>query len=524
MARKSSSPDINAQAQPRFEIAALRWRASEPVFARGHAYYDDDRVDLIAVDARRVLARVAGTESYRTTLRGRAAEFSGECTCPAFEGTGFCKHLVATALAVNAAPAGELEEAASRLPRLRAHLIAQGVEALADMILEFAEDDDALMRRLELAALTEQADDDALRSRLLQMIEDATATPDYVPYGGAGDWADGVHAVLDAIEKLLARERAQLAIELLDELFDRLEDAVEAIDDSDGEVHVAAERATELHRAACGKAQLDPVALARDLFARETGSDWDWFYRAEESYAELLGEAGTAEYRRLAEAAAGTPEAKGGSTGDQVNNHRAFAILDRCLERDGEIDRRIALRVKDLSSPYAYQQLAELCLEHGREAEALKWTDEGLWRFEDRPNRPLTLFAIDLYQRAGRADAAEELLWKDFEALPGAMTYQKLKAGAEGRTAEIADRAIASLVKRLGPPRNQRPRPAWGAPDGDLLVPSSSKRDASTPLGMPLAATVAPMPRSKSSRGQARTAAPRTRWPPTPRWLSDGLG
>ena len=51
-----------------------------------------------------MLAQVAGTEDYRTELTGRGEDFDGECSCPAFEDWGFCKHMVATALAANDLP------------------------------------------------------------------------------------------------------------------------------------------------------------------------------------------------------------------------------------------------------------------------------------------------------------------------------------------------------------------------------------------------------------------------------------
>jgi uncharacterized Zn finger protein len=111
---------------PRFDVAALREAAGEKVFARGVAYQRDGQVEIIAVEPLRVPARVLGTEIYRVELTGRGSELSGECSCPAFSDWGFCKHLVAAALAANAAESGEPAEAVNRLSRIRAHLLAQG--------------------------------------------------------------------------------------------------------------------------------------------------------------------------------------------------------------------------------------------------------------------------------------------------------------------------------------------------------------------------------------------------------------
>jgi hypothetical protein len=59
-------------------------------------------------------------------------------------------------------------------------------------------------------------------------------------------------------------------------------------------------KACEIHLAACHQAKPDPIELARVLFARELDSDWDFFHGASEAYEDILGDAGLAEYRRLA--------------------------------------------------------------------------------------------------------------------------------------------------------------------------------------------------------------------------------
>lgn len=114
MARQRRAPETTgrrrpATAPPRFDPQALRELAGEAVFARGEAYHRGGQVELLSDDGRRVLARVLGTEVYRSELRGGGTEIDGTCSCPAFADHGFCKHLVATALAANAAAgAGEV--------------------------------------------------------------------------------------------------------------------------------------------------------------------------------------------------------------------------------------------------------------------------------------------------------------------------------------------------------------------------------------------------------------------------------
>lgn len=458
---------------PRFDIDALRELAGDKVFARGQAYHRDGHVELLAVDADRVLSRVAGTELYRAELRGRGRSFTGACSCRAFSDWGFCKHLVATALAANQAPAGESAKEDYPVERIRRHLRTKDVQALVDMILAQAERDPALFRRLDLAAVTESADDETLFARLRTAITEATRTGDYIDYDAVPDWAADLDTVLDPIEDLIKGGRAGLALRLLDHFLARAEEALNVVADSDGEAFIVVERACELHVAACRAASPDPVALAHTLFDREVESDWDVFDGAAVAYQDVLGEAGLAEYRRLAEEAWAKlkpANANRRALGDNdLLRHRLTAILDDLAELDGDVDARIAIRAKDLSSPYRYVEIARICLDHGRDTEALRWVEEGLWQFEDKPDDGLTDLAAELYQRAGRTQDAEALLWARFARQPSLALYDRLKtlAGGRGASADAArDRAVEMLRTSLA--TGQRAS-AWWSP-ADLLV------------------------------------------------------
>ena len=107
----------------RFDLAAIRRQAGGKTFERGKEYFEDDCVEILSLEPKRVIAQVAGTEDYRTvvTVDGKE-EYGGECSCPAFGDFGFCKHMVAAALAANAVK--DDSEAAGVVPRLREHLQA----------------------------------------------------------------------------------------------------------------------------------------------------------------------------------------------------------------------------------------------------------------------------------------------------------------------------------------------------------------------------------------------------------------
>jgi tetratricopeptide (TPR) repeat protein len=182
--------------------------------------------------------------------------------------------------------------------------------------------------------------------------------------------------------------------------------------------------------------------------------DYGTFDGAVEVYAEALGESGLAEYRRLAAEAWERLSPCGSRRKEQEpaqqelvgNSFQLLRILDFFAERAGDVDARIALRAKDLSSQWGYLQLAEFCRSHGREEEAVRHAEEGLWVFEDeRPDERLVFFAADILSKAGRNQDAEAHLLRAFEKAPSLHLYRRLRQfGGE----QMRDRAVSFLEGR----------------------------------------------------------------------------
>lgn len=454
--------------RPPLDVDALRRLAGDKVFARGEAYHRDGRVTILAFEPGRALAQVEGTEDYRTTLTWTGNSIGGECSCPAFEDWGFCKHMVAAALAANAAEGdADIEGAAGALARIRDHLKSRGADALVEMIVGLAERDAALFRRLDAAAATMGADAKTIKARLQKAIDNATRTRGFVEYREAAGWAEGVDAALDAVADLVTSERPGLALKLAERAIDRIERAIEEIDDSDGHCGTLLSRARDIHLAAARAAPADPVELARVLFVREMEDEYGTFDGAAALYADMLGDKGLAEYRRLAaEAWEELPALPGGSAGHDEKSWRCRSlqdILDIFAERDGDVDARIALRAKDLSSSWRYVELVEFCLAQGREDEALRRAEEGLWVFADgRPDERLVFCAVDLLTKAGRKRDAEAHLWRAFEKAPSFALYVRLRE-LGGKAAR--KRGLALLERHLGKEEMTR----WGSAS-DLLI------------------------------------------------------
>jgi hypothetical protein len=319
------------------------------------------------------------------------------------------------------------------------------------MILDLAERDAKLFRRLELASAASQQDSKSIESFYRKAIEQAVRTRSFIEYDDAGDWASGVETVLEQLSALV-ENHAALAFTLADHAFAKIEAAIENIDDSDGHGGALLQKVVRIHHAACQAAPPDPIYLAKMLFTRETDDQYGFFSNAAENYADALGRKGLAEYQRLAaEAWRKLPPlgaGRGGKSSYNPDYDRLSSTLDFFAQRSGDLDMRIALRSKDLSSPMKYLQLAQFCLSAGHEKDALRRAEEAPWLFEDdRPDERLIAFAVRLMVKNDRKGDAAALVSRAFDKAPSLALYGSLKAlgDAAAQTCAIAglERAAA---------------------------------------------------------------------------------
>jgi uncharacterized Zn finger protein len=428
----------------RFDIAAVKAFVGDKAFARGEAYWRDGLVTIIDINAARVRAQVSGTENYRTTVTGRGADIGGDCSCPAFSDFGPCKHIAATALAAND---GAAKGSGGALTRIRAHLETKDVGALVDILVDLAERDPAIFQRLDLAAAASSGDAATLETRLKKTIDSATRTGRFIDYRAAGGWAAEVDGVLDALEAIASGEPAPIAMRLALHAIARIEKAIGHMDDSDGHCTNLMARAADIHLRACRYAKPDGVELARMLFARELDEEYDTFGGAAATYADVLGKKGLAEYRRLAEAAFRKLPPRGRIKGYDAERSRLSHMMDYFAERDGDVDARIAIREADQSSPFDVLLLAEFCLEHGREEEALRRAEEGLWLFEDdRPDERLYVFVARLLGMKGRKEEAVAHLMRAFDKAPSLTLHESLKSAGGAKASKAAIAKLRSMI------------------------------------------------------------------------------
>lgn len=424
------------------DIDAVTRLAGPRSLERGEEYVGWGAVGRLRAGAETVAATVQGTNAYEVRIGVEDGKLAFACSCPVGSEDSFCKHCVAVALCwlSEEVPAGPTPD------EVRAYPLSLDRERLVDLLMEHARDDERLgerLHRLVVRHASGAADVAAYRA----MIDRAFMVHGFVGYRDAYDYFAGIDETVDAFDELLAGGRAEAVIELTEHSLRALAAAIERVDDSGGGTHEVVERLEELHHQACLAARPDPAALAERLLAWELEGDLDIFDRAAVRYADVLGEAGLARYRDLAEERwAAVPELRPGDSdrGAYGERFRITRIMEALAELSGDLEQQVAVRSRGLSHGHDFLRVAELYLEHDAPALALQWAERGLAAFPERPDPRLRAFVADRYRRAERWQEALELSWLDFAERPSLEAYTQLKADAE-RLGEWDTRRIAAL-------------------------------------------------------------------------------
>jgi uncharacterized Zn finger protein len=411
--------------------------AGERYFARGEKYFNEGRVRGLTEYKGKVTAKVAGTEDYRVKLWADGGDIGYSCSCPLGDDEEFCKHCVAVALAWieeagEKSKHGTSVKPAVTMENVHAFLEQQDKGRLVEMLLNEAMENESLRERLflETARMNPASPDLGTYRRA---INHAARTGDYVDYYSARSYARGIHRVTESITALLEDGHAREVIELTEYALSQIEESLGYIDDSNGNIGEVISELQELHHRACLKAKPDAVLLARRLFEREMQSEWEFFGGAAETYVDVLGQKGLAEYRRLAEAEWSHVPALRAGEDDAERGGRRFrltCIMETLARKSGDVEALIAIKSRDLSHPYSYLQIAETYLKAGKHDEALDWAERGWKAFPDRREWQLGEFLAEEYHRRGRHDEAMQLIWEQFTESTRLDNYQKLQAHA----------------------------------------------------------------------------------------------
>jgi uncharacterized Zn finger protein len=447
--------------------------AGERYFERGEGYHRGGHVYSLVEHDGVIVAKVAGTEEYRVSLWAEDG-LAYSCDCPLGVDGAFCKHCVAVGLAwleddfSDDAPGGSVT-----MDDVRTYLEEQDKDVLVRIVMEQAMEDERLRERLLLrAARTGGGTPDAAAFR--RAIDRVVEPPgDYWGHGSPWDYARKLESMIESLADLLKEGFAAETIELSEYALAEVEE--KAMDyDADGSVHGVLEALEEVHHAACLEARPNPEALARRLFEWEMRGHHDTFFDAANSYADVLGEKGLAEYRRLAGEEWAKLPTLGPERGTAWNYDRRRTRLTGIMRAlAGDIEELVAVESKDLSRPRAYLRIVEIYHEAGDADKALEWAEEGMWVFPDQKNSGLRDFVIEGYHERSRHAEAMDLAWERYAERPRLEEYQRLTSHADraGGWKTWREKALAFVREDIARRKEEAERSYFARPvDHSTLV------------------------------------------------------
>jgi uncharacterized Zn finger protein len=434
-----------------FELLSLdllREFAGEPSYARGARYFEEGRVTDIRVERDHVIAKVRGTHPYKVELRQEGGELNYSCTCPFFQDeTAFCKHCVAAGLAaldqIERVQRSGVKNGASRREKRLAErelgseeveefLKGQDKATLVSLLVQHADEDERFKSRLSMQA--GKGKHSVHLPTFRKAIDRAVNWGEYVDYKSMYEYVQGVEEVINSLRELLKENHAPEVLELCEHFLRTLEVQMEMVDDSDGYMRGILSDVEEIHHAACIKLKPDPEGLARKLFAWGLRSDWEVFYNAAQSYADVLGKPGLKVFRALAEERwRRIRPLKPGEENREYEKERfrITSIMEQLAAQTGDVEALVAVKAKNLATAYAYLEIAKLYRSAKKDAKALEWAKEGVKVFPEGTDSRLREFLAAEYHKRKQHQEAMQLIWDEFADHPGFEEYRLLKSHAE---------------------------------------------------------------------------------------------
>jgi hypothetical protein len=207
---------------------------TEASFERGERYFEEGRVKIISASSFMVTAKVVGTRNYRVELALEDENtISATCTCP-YDWGGYCKHVVATLLAMN--------EAGAEIERM---MLTSGAELQnPESLLKVMEPEDLksfLCREMErnpemkarFIACFSKAGEGRCLAYYKGEVESLFDMAEYhgsIPYGEDID----LEPLKDLAEIYVQKGDFMEAAKIYQAVFETVDERMDEIDDSDG--------------------------------------------------------------------------------------------------------------------------------------------------------------------------------------------------------------------------------------------------------------------------------------------------
>lgn len=266
--------------------------AGKGAFGRGKDYFTSGAVIEWNKKGTTITALVAGSETYAVTLRHTSRNFDGSCDCPASDGFDFCKHCVAVALAYRQESSEQSKlESGKPIERIQAYLNKLDKSQLQGELIALMEHDRVLREQWSLRAdlALNKIDAKAIKKRITAALP---YNRNYYRYAQVRSYFAQAEPAIDLLEKQAPNLEANKALELVDYGLQRLNKALETIDDSGGFRLDIEETLQALHIVTLARTGWDNEQLVSYLESVEDSDCSDFYPAIPDAYYDLLGEEG----------------------------------------------------------------------------------------------------------------------------------------------------------------------------------------------------------------------------------------
>jgi tetratricopeptide (TPR) repeat protein len=425
-----SGPRIRHHGDVPLSETTLLKVAGDLVYARGEDYVR--YVRGLRTTEFKAYASIQAKNVYQVELDWSGPLPDGSCTCRHHADGNFCKHLVATGLAVIDTGQFAVDDTASSPAEAALQTVVQAmdVDELRDLVMTLAQRGGGVRRLLEIRATTASGDDTHAKAELEAHVRNTLAFRGFVDYRRSFEVAEAAGEVLDELENHLNNGAAEVARPALLRALTRLRKIIEQVDDSSGSIGDQCQRAADLYARACRLGEPDPVKLATWLVKfRADSPGWPTLVLAD--FVDSFDEQALGTYRRAVAALDQKLEDR-----DQWGRFEVDAMLLELADHDGDVDRAVHLLAQREHPQYG--AIVDRLRAAGRTEDAVAWIDRAVadGRVSSHGGGNAFWLSPDdvaaTYKGLGRSEDAVAALRADFVRQPSVPTYRVLLDFAAG--------------------------------------------------------------------------------------------
>jgi hypothetical protein len=306
------------------------------------------------------------------------------------------------------------------------NLVRLGVERLAAILLELANEQPAVKRRLRVE-LAGEAGGEIIAAEVNRRITTLRSARSFVDWQKRPEFVRDLDLTRTTIAERIAQTRPDLALDLMWRFMALAAPVLNRVDDSSGTVGSVFRTACEDLGVLAAKARPDPHALAGQVFAAVIKNDYGEFDNLVPAIYPALGEAGVAALKaRLVEAM------RAHRPSDRFDTRAAAlrSALQDLADGERDVDAYIALVPgEDRKRPTVASEIGRRLLDAGRPEEAVTTLeaatpkkrqgrddlDDFMGFGWDGPDADWENVYLDALDATGQVEGAQRLRWVAFE-------------------------------------------------------------------------------------------------------------